>query len=74
MQTEKIKEFAVQKGFQDVALLGKWRGYDVYEPIYNKDSVSMIGLPLAVLVKDNEMRMTTPEEAMSCLDEMDIVD
>ena len=43
-----------------------WKGYKVYEPVYKKPAC--IGLPLVVLVKDSEVRLSTREECFQYLD------
>ena len=42
-----------------------WKGYEVYEPVYNKPIE--IGAPLVVLVKGDEVRLSTPEESFEYL-------
>ena len=37
-----------------------WKGYDVYVPEY--DEMMYIGLPLVLLVKGEEMRISTPRK------------
>lgn len=64
MSKNDIKKFAVVNGYKDAVYLKKWRGYKCYEPIMQEDSVSYIGLPLVIMVKGNEIRMSTPNEAM----------
>ena len=43
-----------------------WKGYEVYEPEHKGSP--KIGPPLCVLVKDGEVRLTTPEESLEYLD------
>lgn len=62
MDIERIKAFAISEGYKDVQYLGKWRGYDVYEPTMG-EGVSYIGLPFIVLVQGDTIRMSTEEEA-----------
>lgn len=69
MKIGKIRAFAKKQGYDDVLYLNKWRGYDVYEPIFNNDEVHIIGVPLVILVKDNIIRMSTVEEAFQQLNE-----
>ena len=42
-----------------------WNGFCVFEPIYNQEVC--VGLPLVVLVKDGEARVSTDDEAMAYL-------
>ena len=48
-----------QKGYD-------WNDYKVYEPFYSKPVA--IGLPLVVLVKDDEVRVSTEREAFDYLE------
>lgn len=66
----KIIEFAKKRGYESVEYLKDWHGFRCYEPVYRMDNpVSYIGLPLVILVKGNEIRMSTADEAMSMLEE-----
>lgn len=67
MSLEKVIEFAKKQGYESVEKLEKWKEYDVYEPIYKNDEVSIIGMPLLILVKGEEIRMSTVEEALEQL-------
>lgn len=42
-----------------------WRGMEVYDPIYDRQT--SIGYPFVVFVKGDEVRLSTPEEAMEYL-------
>lgn len=44
----------------------EWKGYDVYSSVFTGEP-PVIGLPLAIMVKDGEARMTTPEESLEYL-------
>lgn len=69
MKMEKIKTFAKEQGYDNAVYLGKWRGYDVYEPVFNGDEVSIVGLPLIILVKGDVVRMSTVDEAFEQLND-----
>lgn len=69
MKLEKIKAFAKEQGYDDVLYLDKWRGYDAYEPVFNGDEVSIVGLPLIILVKGDVVRMSTADEAFEQLND-----
>ena len=56
-----VKEFAREQGYDDAISLGKWRGFDAYEPVFDGD-VAYVGPPLMILVKGETIRMSTPEE------------
>lgn len=43
-----------------------WKGYEVYEPVYNE--TMYIGLPLVILAKGDEVRISTDEESREYLD------
>lgn len=42
-----------------------WKGYEVYEPVYDDDVC--IGLPYVILAKDDEVRISTDDEALEYL-------
>ena len=63
----KVIEYAKSQGYETVKRLKNWRGYEVYEPIALKGEVSYTGLPLVILVKGTEIRMSTPEESLEQL-------
>lgn len=61
-----IIAFAQSNGYDGAIPLGKWRGYDAYEPTFegaDEDSVAHVGPPLMILAKGDEIRMSTVEEA-----------
>lgn len=59
-------EELMEELFADSYKRGKdWNGYEVYEPIHNKPI--FLGPPLVVLVKNNEVRISTPEESFEYL-------
>lgn len=64
---ERVIEFARSQGYETALRLKNWKGFEVYEPIMKKDEVSYTGLPLLILVKGDEIRMSTPEEALEQL-------
>jgi len=68
MKIEKVKDFAKQQGYDDVLSIGKWKGFDAYEPVFNGEEPSFIGVPLLILVKGDSIRMSTVEEAFEQLD------
>ena len=43
-----------------------WNGYEVYELEFDKKC--FVGLPLVILVKGEEVRLSTPEESFAYLD------
>ena len=64
-----VLEFAKQEGYDNAEYRGKWRGYDVYEPLSDGDGIAIIGIPFNILAKDSKLRMSTIEEAMEYLAE-----
>lgn len=67
MSIDRVKDFAKKQGYDDALPLKKWNGFDVYEPIFNSGEVSIVGVPLVILVRDDVMRMSTVEEAFEQL-------
>lgn len=66
MTKNQIIEFSKQQGYAGCSFLKKWKGYDIYEPfLRDNETVSYIGLPYVILVKDNSIRMSTADEALS---------
>lgn len=70
MSLEKIIAFAKENGYETAEKLKPWNGYEVYEPIMDKDNFSYIGPPLVILVQGNTIRMSTVEEAFQRLDDL----
>ena len=71
MSEEEILKFAKKQGYDEISYLGKWKEYEVYEPMFDYDGESFVGLPLIILVKGDEIRMSTPEESLQQIDDMD---
>ena len=70
MNIKQVKAFAKEQGYKDVKYIDKWRGFDVYEPIYSDtEDIAYIGLPYVILVKGDNIRMSTEEEAFAFLDD-----
>jgi hypothetical protein len=68
-----INEFAKRQGFDGAVYIGTWKGYDVYEPTFKGEGQINIGPPLAILVKGDNIRLSSVEEAFEIIDEMEIV-
>ena len=67
----KITKFAKSQGYIGTFYIGNWKEYKVYEPYMSKKEISFVGLPLVVLMnKSGEIRMSTPDEAMTIIDEI----
>ena len=71
MEKAEIIAFAREKGYDGIQPLGKWHEYDAYEPTFNgkEDELAYVGPPLMILVKGEEIRMSTADEAFMQLDE-----
>lgn len=63
MTLDKINEFAEAQGFERAVYLKEWQGYACYE-VVREDEASCMGLSPIILVKGEEIRMSTVEEAM----------
>lgn len=62
----KILEYAKSIGAVTAEFLREWNGWQCYEPIYDDDAeYTCTGLPLVIMAKGTEIRMSTPEEAMN---------
>lgn len=58
MKEEKILRFARKSIYDKVKYIGKWKGFDVWEPGFSDDEPRFIGFPQFILVKGSEMRWT----------------
>ncbi len=69
MNEEKIQEFAKKEGYSRIVYEGVWKGYDTYYADYfGDDKIRYVGLPFYVLVKENEIRLSKPEECLDILE------
>lgn len=57
MHNEIIKAFAIKQGFQDIKLLGKYKDYDIYQPIFTDGKTHIVGMPQYILVKDEDIKL-----------------
>lgn len=71
MDIKKIIKFAEESGYTGAIYHGEWHGYSCYEPTFADEGTFFVGLPLFIMVKDDEIRMSTPEEAMKRLEELE---
>jgi hypothetical protein len=69
MTEDQILKFAIDQEYDDIKYIGKWKEYEVYEPLFDYEGISYVGLPLIILVKDDTIRMSTPDEAFEYLDD-----
>ena len=63
---KKVLEELEKLGTTDAEKAPDFNGYEVYKPVYREDVA--IGLPLIVLKKGDEVRISTPDEAFAFLD------
>jgi hypothetical protein len=70
MDEKEILKFAKQEGYEDISYIGKWREFEVYEPLFDFEGTSYVGLPFIILVTQDEIRMSTPEESLEQINEM----
>ena len=69
----KINEYAIAHGYNEIKYIGNWKNYKVYTPYMSNDEISYVGLPLVILVSnESEIRMSTSDEAMSIIDNLEI--
>ncbi len=74
MSEKDIIQFAKKNGYDGAEPLGQWRGYDCYEPTFKDTSIenpALVGPPLMIMVKGDEIRMSTEEEAYQQIEESD---
>ena len=65
---DEIIKFAKENGYETVKRLDiQFKGYEVYEPSFD-DEMPVVGLPLFILAKGTELRLTSPEECFKILD------
>ena len=64
-EKDKVLNFAKKYDkYVSVLKTGEWKDYSIYTPKRASKSVCYTGYPLKILVKDNEIRWTTPQEAL----------
>ncbi|HPZ43667.1 MAG TPA: hypothetical protein PL078_06635 [Bacillota bacterium] len=63
MTKETVIRFAKEQGYDNALYIGKWKGYDVYEPTLEGSGTFFVGPPLVILVKGQNIRMSTVEES-----------
>lgn len=65
MRKKDIIKFAKEQGYDGVLPLGKWKEYNAYEPTYDgsDEDMAVVGPPLIILVRGEEIRMSTIDEA-----------
>ena len=71
MDQDKVKEYAVAQGYESFVYYGEWDGYQVYEPVYPSgegEDYACVGIPLVILVKEGEIRMSDIDETFRFYD------
>ena len=58
-----IVEFAKKHGYDNAIYSGEWNGFDVYEPVTNREDVAFTGVPFVILVQGDSIRMSTVDES-----------
>lgn len=67
---KRASEMARQSIYEGVRFIGKWRGFDVYEPTFADNEPRFIGFPQFILAKGNTMRWSEHEaESRSIMQE-----
>lgn len=71
MNIKEIIKFAEECGYNGATYLNEWRGHSCYEPTFADEGTFYVGLPLIIMVKGDEIRMSTPEESLQHVDEFE---
>lgn len=53
-------------GFDKAVYAGEWKGYNVYKPELSGGEIAFTGLPILILVKNGEGRITKGDEIFAC--------
>ena len=70
MTDKEIQEFAKKNGYTRAELIGTWKGFKVYTPIYRDDKqLYFVGAPRAILVKGNKIRFSRDYEELNDITE-----
>lgn len=72
MDKARIVEFAKEQGYDGAEPLGQWRGFDIYEPMFDQASEeepAIVGIPLMIMVQGSVIRMSTEEEAFQQIED-----
>lgn len=56
--------------YDDAQYVGRWNGFEVYEPIFNDDEVRFTGLPQYILAKGGTLRWTHDTEGLDVLHDL----
>jgi hypothetical protein len=58
-----VLRFAKSNGYENVLYIGKWKGWDIFEPILHDGEISFTGVPLLIMKKGSIIKISTAEEA-----------
>lgn len=64
---EKARKMAQQSIYDNVKYIGKWKGYDVFEPTFDDDEVHFIGFPQFILYDEKGYRWSNGHEESSAI-------
>lgn len=68
MENSKVLDFVTSHGWSGAEYEMDWNGYNVYSLLSGDDVDSefppCVGYPLVLLVKEDEIRVSTPEESL----------
>lgn len=64
MDRSEILEFAKAYDYENIRDMNMhYKNYEVYEPCFALDKIAYVGLPLFILVRGDDIRMSTRKEA-----------
>ncbi len=53
---------AKDAGFHDVKYIGKWKDYEIVEPIFTDGEIHYIGYPQYILIEGSQLRWTADSD------------
>lgn len=66
--SKEIKEFTNKNGYESVEYLGKYKKYNVYEPIYREDEeLYIVGLPAFILDDNGKLEWVQDDRSFDIL-------
>jgi hypothetical protein len=68
MNINTVIDYAKGQGYDGAVYSGKWGEYTVYAPTLEDRKIAYVGMPLVILVRGEEIRMSTDEESLELLD------
>ncbi|MFI3258377.1 MAG: hypothetical protein R3Y36_08790 [Spirochaetales bacterium] len=64
---QKAISFAKKDNYDSAEYSCEWEGYEVYSPFFDDDELRMIGYPQQILIKEDEIRYSSPDESFQIL-------